>query len=62
MLQVAGRRKLDREKIRASLNVKCTHSSATIPPDKQMRIDFEHLRCPSCGQTFTPEKRTAGAK
>jgi len=54
MLQVTGRRKLDREKIRASLNVKCTRCGAEIPPSRRVRIDFEHLRCPSCGQTFTP--------
>jgi predicted RNA-binding Zn-ribbon protein involved in translation (DUF1610 family) len=57
MFCVAGRRKLDREKILASLNVKCTLCGASIPPDKQVRVDFEHMRCPGCGQTFTPEKR-----
>jgi uncharacterized protein (UPF0212 family) len=51
------RRKLDHEKIRASLNVKCPRCGAELPPDKQVRIDFEHLQCPTCGQTFTPEKR-----
>jgi len=51
------RRKLDLEKIRAALNAACTHCHASIPPDKQVRIDFEHLRCPSCGQTFGPEKQ-----
>ena len=49
--------KLDHEKIRASLNVGCTHCGMEIPPNQQVRIDFEHLSCPGCGQTFTPEKR-----
>jgi len=50
-------RKLDLEKIRAALNIACTHCGTGIPPDKQMRVDFEHLKCPGCGQTFTTEKK-----
>jgi len=51
------RRKLDLEKIRAALNITCPHCGTGIPPDKQMRVDFEHQRCPGCEQTFTPEKK-----
>jgi len=54
---VARSRKLDLEQIRAALNVTCPHCGASLPPDKQMRIDFEHLRCPECGQTFMPERK-----
>jgi len=50
------RRKFDLEKILAALNVTCPHCRTAIPPGKQVRIDFDHLRCPSCGQTFTPKK------
>jgi len=46
-------RKLDLEKIRTALIVTCPHCNASLPPDKQMRVDFELLRCPGCGQTFT---------
>jgi hypothetical protein len=56
MLRVAGHRKLDLEKIRASLNVTCPHCNASTPPDKQVRLDFEHLRCPGCGKTFVPQQ------
>jgi ribosomal protein S26 len=56
MFQVAGRRKLDREKILASLNVKCTRCGAIIPPDKQMRIDFERMQCPDCKELFKAEE------
>jgi len=31
--------------------------NTNIPPDKQVRVDFEHLKCPGCGQTFMPEKK-----
>jgi len=49
-------RKLNLEKIRAALNI-TPHRNSSIPPDKQVRVDFEHLRCPGCGQTFVPEKK-----
>jgi predicted RNA-binding Zn-ribbon protein involved in translation (DUF1610 family) len=53
------RRKLDLEKILAALNFTCPHCRTAIPPDKRVRIDFEHLRCPKCGEIFIPEKRQA---
>jgi predicted RNA-binding Zn-ribbon protein involved in translation (DUF1610 family) len=56
MFRVAGRRILHIEKIRASLNVKCTQCGAELPPSQQVRIDFEHLKCPGCGQTFVPQQ------
>ena len=56
MFQVAGRRKLDREKILASLNVNCPHCGAQLPPNKQVRIDFEHMRCPDCGELFKAQE------
>jgi predicted Zn finger-like uncharacterized protein len=56
MLRMAGRRKLDREQILASMNVKCPLCGAQLPPNKQMRIDFERMRCPDCGEVFKAEK------
>jgi ribosomal protein S27AE len=47
-------RKFDLEKILAALNVTCPQCKASVPPDKQVRVDFEHQRCPGCGQTFVP--------
>jgi len=57
---VARSRKLDLEKIRATLNATCPHCNTSIPPDKQVRLDFEHMKCPGCGQTFTPPQREIG--
>jgi len=48
------RGKFDLEKIRASMNATCPHCGASIPPDQQMRIDFEHMKCPKCGKLFDP--------
>jgi ribosomal protein S27E len=48
---VAGRRKLDPEKIRASLNVQCTLCGAELLPSQQVRLDFERLRCTKCGRS-----------
>lgn len=47
------RRKLDLEKIRAALNVRCPHCSVDLAPSERVRLDFEHLQCTKCGQTFT---------
>jgi predicted Zn finger-like uncharacterized protein len=50
----ARRGKLDPEKIRASMNATCPHCAASIPPDQQMRIDFERMKCPKCATLFDP--------
>jgi hypothetical protein len=47
-----ARRKLDPEKIRASVNATCPQCDASIPPDQQMRVDFEHVQCQKCGEHF----------
>jgi len=57
MPRMTGRRQLYLGKIRASLKVKCAHCGAELPPSQQVRIDFVHMRCRKCGQTFIPEKR-----
>ena len=49
-----ARRKLDLEKIRASLVTVCPHCNAILGPEEQNRIDFEHMKCPRCGETFIP--------
>jgi hypothetical protein len=49
-----SRRKLDWEKINAALNILFPHCSASIPPDQQTRVDFDHMKCPQCGKTFIP--------
>jgi hypothetical protein len=37
-----------------SLNATCPHCGASIPPDQQMRVDFEHMQCPKCEERFVP--------
>jgi len=54
---VARSRKLDLEKIRAALNTTCSHCKTSIPPDKQVRVDFEHVKCQGCGKTFMPAEK-----
>ena len=41
----------------AALNLTCPHRITSIPPDKQVRIDFEHQRCPACKQMFIPQAK-----
>src|SRR5262249_55054642 len=48
------RGKLDLAKIHASLNATCSHSGASITPEEQKRVDWEHLQCPKCGELFVP--------
>jgi len=57
LIRMPARRKLDLEKIHASLNAICSHCGASIPPEDQNRVDFEHMKCPQCGETFIPAKR-----
>ena len=45
----------DLEKIRSSLNTICSHCGASIPPEDQNRVDFEHMKCPRCCETFIPK-------
>jgi hypothetical protein len=40
------RRKLDLEKVRASLNTFCPHCTASIPPEDQNRVDSEQHEMP----------------
>jgi predicted Zn finger-like uncharacterized protein len=52
---IMHRREIDFAKIRASLNTVCPHCNASIPPEDQSRVDWEHLKCPRCGETFVPK-------
>jgi predicted RNA-binding Zn-ribbon protein involved in translation (DUF1610 family) len=51
------RGKLDLEKIRAALIMLCPHCGAELQPNERERLDFDHLRCGKCGQTFTPPQQ-----
>jgi ribosomal protein S27AE len=45
-------RKIDLEKVRASLNTTCLRCGFTITPDLVKRVDFERVECPKCGERF----------
>jgi len=59
MLRMPPRRKLDLEKIRAALIMQCPLCGESIPPDKQKRVDMEHMECPSFGKRFVPQGQRA---
>jgi uncharacterized protein (UPF0212 family) len=56
LLTIAARRKLDLEKIHASLNTICPHCGARIEPKDYKRVDWDHLECPKCGKKFVPSR------
>jgi len=47
-------RKIDLEKVRASLNKTCPNCGFTITPDLVKRVDFERVECPKCDEKFRP--------
>ncbi len=47
-------RKINLEKVRASLDEVCPKCGALIPPADVRRIDFERIECPLCGERFVP--------
>jgi predicted RNA-binding Zn-ribbon protein involved in translation (DUF1610 family) len=49
-------RKINLEKVRASLNTTCPKCGATITPDLVERLDFERMECPKCGERFLTKK------
>jgi ribosomal protein S27AE len=48
-----SRKKINLEKVRASLDAVCPKCGNLIPPAEVRRIDFERIECPLCGQRFT---------
>jgi ribosomal protein L37AE/L43A len=48
-----SRKKINLEKVRASLDAVCPKCGKLIPPAEVRRIDFEHIECPVCGEQFT---------
>jgi predicted RNA-binding Zn-ribbon protein involved in translation (DUF1610 family) len=47
-------RKINLEKVRASLDALCPKCGKVITPAEVKRIDFEHIECPACGERFVP--------
>jgi len=54
-----SRKKINLEKIKASLFTRCTECGYKIQPAEERRIDFDHVRCPKCGAAFIPGKELA---
>jgi predicted RNA-binding Zn-ribbon protein involved in translation (DUF1610 family) len=47
-------RKINLEKVLASLDTKCPKCGFTITPDLVKRRDFDRIECPKCGEKFQP--------
>jgi ribosomal protein S27AE len=45
-------RKIDLEKVLASLNTNCPKCGFTITPDLVKWVNFERMECPKCGEKF----------
>src|SRR6266849_6470553 len=54
---MSSRRKINLEKVRASLFTLCTECGYKIQSGEWRRIDGERLRCPKCGAAFIPAKK-----
>jgi predicted RNA-binding Zn-ribbon protein involved in translation (DUF1610 family) len=50
-------RKINLEKVWASLDAMCPKCGRVIPPAEGRRIDFERIECPVCGERFVPYAR-----
>jgi ribosomal protein S27AE len=48
-------RKINLEKVLASLNTTCPKCGFAITPDQIKRVDFERMECPKCGERFRPK-------
>jgi predicted RNA-binding Zn-ribbon protein involved in translation (DUF1610 family) len=53
-------RKINLEKVRASLDAVCPKCGKVIPPAEVRRIDFERIECPVCGERFAPRPKLQG--
>jgi hypothetical protein len=51
---MAGSRKINLERVRASLDKVCPKCGSLIPPAEVRRIDFERIECQMCGERFVP--------
>ncbi|MGB8784361.1 MAG: hypothetical protein WCD02_14675 [Terriglobales bacterium] len=48
-----ARKKINLEKVLASLATPCPHCGYQIPPAEVRRVSFTQMRCPKCGVIFT---------
>jgi predicted RNA-binding Zn-ribbon protein involved in translation (DUF1610 family) len=45
-------RKVNLEKVEASLDTVCSKCGKVITPAEMQRIDFKRMKCPGCGELF----------
>jgi len=59
---MVSRKKIDLTKVLNSLNVTCPECGYSIPPNEQMRISMEQMRCPKTSMfiTLALKQRFAG--
>jgi len=48
-----SRKKINLDKVKASLATPCPHCGYQIPPAELRRISSTQVRCPKCGVVFT---------
>jgi predicted RNA-binding Zn-ribbon protein involved in translation (DUF1610 family) len=54
-LSMPRSRKIDREKVMASLVTVCTKCGHRIEPADVQRVNFHEIKCPACGLRFDPK-------
>ena len=54
---MARSRKVNREKVQASLDVVCPKCGKVITPAEVRRVDFQNIVCPACGEQFAPTRK-----
>jgi predicted RNA-binding Zn-ribbon protein involved in translation (DUF1610 family) len=47
-------RKINQDKVQASLDTPCPKCGFSITPAQIRRVDFERVECPKCGEKFQP--------
>jgi predicted RNA-binding Zn-ribbon protein involved in translation (DUF1610 family) len=50
-------KKVNLEKVKASLDAVCPKCGKAISPAEVRRVDFERMECPACGERFAPGRK-----
>ena len=54
ILPMPKKRKINLERVRASLNTLCAKCGYSMPPQEIRRVTFYEVECPKCGERFVP--------
>ena len=52
-----ARKKIDLQKVLASLNTPCPKCGLEITPAEINRVRWEEIKCPKCGLVFDPQRK-----